>query len=394
MYVIVFDVYRVYFYFVLLKRELHFTIIYLNLKTVVFIVLFHLHKYKNHTENECTTFLGNTTIRSRKGSTMGESENTVFKFFWWEACRDKVPGTVYLFGKTFVNEANSFATCCVSVHNVKKTLYLLPRKHLKSNSTKTVTSSHILEEVKQLMRLFQIPKVEVKLTNKKCAFEHALNEYNKYVQVRYPAHYTIKNLREGETFSQSFYEKLNCVEILLLERQIKGPCWLEVCQTTTSSFRNTLCAIERRCYDMKHVNVSAKTCPPPMTAVSINIKTEDFPIRRIVAIACGSSTINDLTNINCDMKSFCLITNPNGTNFPEDFFTETRSFDRFKIQKLNNERALLQFFLQWFAKLDPDLVIGFNLLGNHGYSRFKPPTNVPYLLQVTNWTFSTLGWTF
>lgn len=321
-------------------------------------------------ENECTTSLGDTTIQStqsRNENTMGESKHKVFKFFWWEACQDKVPGTVYLFGKAFVNETSSFTTCCVSIHNVKKTLYLLPRNHLKSDSTKTVELSHILEEVKQLMKLFQIPKVEVKLIDKKCTFEHKLNEYNKYVQIKYPACCKITKLGEGETFSRSFHENLNCVEILLLERQINGPCWLEVCQTTTSSFRNTFCAIEYKCCDMKHISVSAnmsKICPPPMTAVSINIKTEDFPLRRIIAIACGSSAISDLKNISSQMKCFCLITNSNTANFPRDFFTETCSFDQFKIQKLDNERALLQFFLQWFAKLDPDLVIGFNLLGN------------------------------
>lgn len=50
--------------------------------------------------------------------------------FWYDAYEDPYlqPGTVYLFGKVYIEAAKSYVSCCVAVKNIEKIIYLLPRE--------------------------------------------------------------------------------------------------------------------------------------------------------------------------------------------------------------------------------------------------------------------------
>lgn len=39
-------------------------------------------------------------------------------------------GVVYLFGKVWIESAKSHVSCCVSVKNIERTMYLLPREYV------------------------------------------------------------------------------------------------------------------------------------------------------------------------------------------------------------------------------------------------------------------------
>jgi len=58
----------------------------------------------------------------------GES---VLRLFWFDAFEDhlKQPGIVFLFGKVWVESAKQHVSCCVSVKNIERCVYLLPRRH-------------------------------------------------------------------------------------------------------------------------------------------------------------------------------------------------------------------------------------------------------------------------
>ena len=49
--------------------------------------------------------------------------------YWFDAYEDPhiQPGTVYLFGKVYIESAKSYVSCCVSVKNIEKHIYVLPR---------------------------------------------------------------------------------------------------------------------------------------------------------------------------------------------------------------------------------------------------------------------------
>ena len=54
--------------------------------------------------------------------------------YWMDAYEDPYtqPGTVYLFGKVFVESAQSYVSCCVSIKNIEKHIYVLPRETVRS----------------------------------------------------------------------------------------------------------------------------------------------------------------------------------------------------------------------------------------------------------------------
>lgn len=63
----------------------------------------------------------------------------ILRLFWFDAFEDHVkqPGIVFLFGKVWANSAKQHVSCCVSVRNVERCIYFLPRPHrvnIKTNS--------------------------------------------------------------------------------------------------------------------------------------------------------------------------------------------------------------------------------------------------------------------
>lgn len=50
--------------------------------------------------------------------------------YWYDAFEDSYsqPGTVFLFGKVFVEAANTHVSCCVAVKKIPKHIFVLPRE--------------------------------------------------------------------------------------------------------------------------------------------------------------------------------------------------------------------------------------------------------------------------
>lgn len=51
--------------------------------------------------------------------------------FWLDAYEDsfKHPGTVWLFGKVFIESAQTYVSCCVTVKNIQRRIFLLKREN-------------------------------------------------------------------------------------------------------------------------------------------------------------------------------------------------------------------------------------------------------------------------
>lgn len=62
-----------------------------------------------------------------------KDEEEVFRFYYLDAYENpyKNPGTVYLFGKTYVSSHKTYCSCCVMVHCIPRRIYLLPRKYVR-----------------------------------------------------------------------------------------------------------------------------------------------------------------------------------------------------------------------------------------------------------------------
>jgi DNA polymerase alpha subunit A len=55
--------------------------------------------------------------------------------FWWDAYEEwfKQPGVVYLFGKVWIESAKTHVSCCVTVKNIERRIFLLPREKVRWN---------------------------------------------------------------------------------------------------------------------------------------------------------------------------------------------------------------------------------------------------------------------
>ena len=61
------------------------------------------------------------------------------RMFWFDACEDTLnnPGVVFLFGKIWSEEDESFYSCCLAVRNIERSLFVLPRNEFSSCITFT-----------------------------------------------------------------------------------------------------------------------------------------------------------------------------------------------------------------------------------------------------------------
>lgn len=76
------------------------------------------------------------------------------KFYWFDAYEDrfKQPGTVYLFGKVWIEAAKAYVSCSVAVKNIERQIFILPReKKLEVDGSETDEPVGLLMFTRSLM---------------------------------------------------------------------------------------------------------------------------------------------------------------------------------------------------------------------------------------------------
>lgn len=98
---------------------------------------------------------------------------------------------------------------------------------------------------------------------------------SEYLEVKYPASYSkLSQDLSGETFSRVFGTNSSSLELLLLDRKIKGPCWLEVKNPQNSKMPMSWCKLETRCVQLEDLVLSETISPPPpLVLMAINIRS-------------------------------------------------------------------------------------------------------------------------
>lgn len=127
---------------------------------------------------------------------------------------------------------------------------------------------------------------------KKYAFELSdVPEESEYLEVKYPS--TGPKLQSdlcGETFSRVFGTNTSALELLLVDRKIKGPSWLEIKNPQPANAPCSLCKTEAICSKPEDLFVSTTLDPPPpLTVIALNIKTvvnQKNMQNEIVMISC------------------------------------------------------------------------------------------------------------
>ncbi|GFU23948.1 DNA polymerase alpha catalytic subunit [Nephila pilipes] len=276
---------------------------------------------------------------------------SVFRFFWIDAFEDpyKHPGIVYLFGKLYLEDVKRYASCCVIIKDIPRRFYVLPRETELNPKTKVDTGNPVsMQDVYS-----------------------EISDTCDYLEVQYSAQYPSlpSNLR-GSTFSHVLGIDSSSLEILLLEQKIKGPCWIDVHYPQLSSPPVSWCKVEVFTTKISNVVCVNENLPvPPAVLMCLNLTTavnSKTQQNEIVAVSCllHHEFPLDKTAPSPQYQShFCVLTKPSVGVFPYDFKEAITKYRNTKVERVDSERSLLIYLLAKIQKMDPDILVGHDILG-------------------------------
>uniref|UniRef100_A0A8D2J7L8 DNA polymerase n=1 Tax=Varanus komodoensis TaxID=61221 RepID=A0A8D2J7L8_VARKO len=293
-----------------------------------------------------------------------EDGQQVFRFYWLDAYEDQYnqPGVVFLFGKVWVELVKSYVSCCVTVKNIERTVYLLPRElrvDLSSGkeTENPVTMMDVYQEFnEQVAEKYKIMNFKSKKVEKNYAFEIPdIPVKSDYLEVRYSTELCrLPQDLKGETFSHVFGTNTSSLELFLLSRKIKGPSWLEIKNPQISSQSVSWCAVELVALKPDLVSVLKDLPPPPLVVMSLSMKTVQNTKTHHNEIMAIAALVH---------HKFCLDKAPPNPTVLNLCFPPLFKLENAKIEIATTERTLLGFFLAKVHKIDPDVIVGHNIYG-------------------------------
>ncbi|XP_065059619.1 DNA polymerase alpha catalytic subunit-like [Rhopilema esculentum] len=319
----------------------------------------------------------NITVDSSQLPLTDVDGEKVLKFFMLDAYEDSYhqPGTVYLFGKVFVDSAASHVSCCVTVKNIERRLFVLPRKYKLDQSGKEtsqeVTMKDVYEEFNNIATKMKIMNFKCKATKMKYAFELPdVPSESDYLEVLYPADQPqIPKDKSGSTFSHIFGTNTSSLEHLVIGRKLKGPSWLDIKYPQVPKQPVSWCKIEALVSKPDFITTSAEqSAAPKLTVLSLATRTVRNSKSHVHEILALSGVINNHFYLdkaapgNKFDQCFCLVTKPTEFVLPYDFQSVIQREQR-KIQTCTSERSLLALFLARIQAIDPDIIVGNDIIG-------------------------------
>ncbi|XP_047424576.1 DNA polymerase alpha catalytic subunit isoform X2 [Mugil cephalus] len=307
----------------------------------------------------------------------GPDGEQVFRFYWLDAFEDQYnqPGVVYLFGKVWIESAKFHVSCCVSIKNIERTMYLLPREYKANPKTGEVSDTpvgmmDVYQEFSSLSERFKIMKFKSKKVEKNYAFEIPdVPSQSEYLEVRYSAEFpALPSDLKGATFSHIFGTNTSSLEHFLLSRNIKGPCWLDIKTPQLMNQPVSWCKVEALALRSDLVSVIKDLPPPPVTIMSISLKTVQNPKTHHNEIVSLAALVHYQFHMDKAppqppyQTHFCVVSKPADCIYPYDFKEAVKKKNG-KVEIAATERTLLGFFLAKMHKIDPDVLVGHDIFG-------------------------------
>ncbi|KAM4815302.1 DNA polymerase alpha catalytic subunit-like, partial [Thomomys bottae] len=289
----------------------------------------------------------------------GADEDEVFQFYWLDAYEDQ-----------YSQPAKTHVSCCIMVKNIERTLYFLPREmRIDLNTGKEtgapVTMKDIYDEFDEsIAAKYKIMKFKSKTVEKNYAFEIPdVPAKSEYLEVRYSAEMPqLPQDLKGETFSHVFGTNTSSLELFLMNRKIKGPCWLEVKNPQLLNQPISWCKFEAMALKPDLVNVIKDVGPPPLVVMSFSMKTMQNVKNHQNEIIAMAALIHHRFELDKAppqppfQSHFCVVSKPKDCIFPYAF-KEVIKEKNVKVEVAETERTLLGFFLAKVHKIDPDVIV-------------------------------------
>ena len=255
---------------------------------------------------------------------------------------------------------------------------MLPREHFRNDENKKVTLQDVYSEFNDVIaKKYKITQFRSRKVTKMYAFDDKdIPVEAEYLEVLYSATHSAlpSELTSGNTFQQVLGANTSGLENLLLGLKLMGPQWLTIKNPEVSNPPVSWCKIELIVNKaMSQISLDSSQKPSPdFTLLSLNVKTFVNPstkLNEIIGISClvNSSFNFDKTNNKTKYDShFCAITRPSsncGVNLPYDFTPKMalKNYKKTRVEVMNSERELLNFFMAKLHQIDPDIIVGHDI---------------------------------
>ncbi|KAH9967412.1 DNA polymerase alpha catalytic subunit [Russula dissimulans] len=302
-----------------------------------------------------------------------------FRFFWLDYLEHE--GVLYFIGKTLDKNTNAYISCCVTVANLQRNLFVLPRPYqLDEDDCETdivPDMQAVWKDFDQVRKKAGIKGWKAKFVKRRYAFGEpdVPRDQAQWLKVVYGFEEPqISANVSSPTFSRIFGTNTSAFELLVLKRKIMGPCWLQIKKPHVEYKGVSWCKFEVTVTDPKDINPFAETdknAPrdiPPLTIASLSIRTVVNHQENIREIVCATARIWSNTQIDDPTPPEALpcsvhtLVRPLG-RFPPGFEAKVKSNAKGVISPMTNERMLLNSLLVTLHKADPDIVVGHDFLG-------------------------------
>ncbi|KAG1697229.1 DNA polymerase alpha catalytic subunit [Nymphon striatum] len=306
-----------------------------------------------------------------------ESGENVLKFYWIDAYEDfkKQSGMIYLFGKVYIESAKVHVSCCINVRNINRQIFVLPRTmrlaDKEGNDPVTIKDVY-MEFNEKVLNQYKIKSFKSRKVNKGYAFGiSGIPEQSDYLEFQYSAEFpSLPMTLSGDTFSHVFGTNTSSLESFLLDRKMKGPCWLEIKCSELPKASFSWCKIEAVVQNPNNISVIQNPlAAPPLVVMAMSMPTAVNPKTMQSEIVAVSCLIHEQFYINKPAPNppynihFCALTKPADTIYPYDLSKVLAVQKITKIEKIDSERALLGYLLARIQRHDPDILIGHDVVG-------------------------------
>ncbi|KAL6452848.1 POL1 DNA polymerase alpha catalytic subunit A [Candida maltosa Xu316] len=321
-------------------------------------------KFANYTEK-----VDEKTIRDTSDS---------FKMFWFDYAESET--SLLLFGKIMTKDGN-LVSGVVKVEGLCRELYFLPREHPiidgEEDTSEKVTTTDVLDEINPLLlEHYKLESIRAKPETKKYAFELAdIPKEAEYLKVLFPfTTETNKNIMpsnlEGSTFRHVFGTNTNMFEAFVTQRNIMGPCWLEIKGGDFDKVQNiSHCQVEVLVESPSNIIPIDQNAPAPpnLTVTAISVQTVlNAKSNHQEVVSVSLATYFDLPQDapipeNLKPNDVFTLARPVGSvSFPPGL-QQLADKEGFQLRTCPSEKVLLNALAAKIKSLDPDVYIGHRL---------------------------------
>ncbi|KAH9933419.1 ribonuclease H-like domain-containing protein [Fomitopsis serialis] len=325
---------------------------------------------------------------SRSSASHGDvsvlEEDGSLRFFWIDYLEHE--GKVYFVGKTQDKVSKAWYSCCVTVENLQRNLFLLPRERRMEEDEETgklyetdvkPEMSDVYADFDRIRKAMNIKAWKGKAVKRNYAFgENDIPRgENDWLKVVYgfdepQIHSSVCSPNIAKIMGTS----TSAFELLVLKRKIMGPCWLQVKKPQLDHKGVSWCKVEATVSDPKDFqpisdrDPTAPKANPPLTVMSLSIRTIVNHKENNREIVCATVRIwsnidlDDPTppeSLPCTVRTFVRPLD----RFPPNFEVRAGKNGKGVISPMKNERMLLNSLLATVYKADPDIIVGHEVLG-------------------------------